>query len=117
MLQRRKKPKWNLREEPQIRCPSHLRWVRGFECVLSGKHECGPRIEAHHAREGSNGGMGLKPDDTTAVPLCNVAHAEIHQSGWMSFEKKYGVDLSKIAGELALKSPHRSKWMDRNDHD
>lgn len=112
MLQRRKAPKHGLRESAQIRSHGHLKFVRGFTCILWDKpgHECSGRIHAHHAREGANGGMGLKPGDDTAVPLCDLAHAEIHNVGWKTFEARYGVDLSKEAEKLWNVSRHRHKF-------
>lgn len=113
----RKRARMGVREPGQIRCAGHLQWIRRHACCVDGKadHACTGRIVAHHAREGANGGMGLKPDDTTAVPLCDLAHAIVHQIGWQSFEKRYGVDLSRIAEALAKASPHRIKWENRND--
>jgi hypothetical protein len=107
---RRIRQRVGIRSRPQIRCASHLQWVRGFVCAAHQSGECEGRTEAHHAREGANGGMGLKPDDTTAVPLCAFHHAEIHRIGWQSFEKRHRLDLSELARKLEATSPHRSKW-------
>lgn len=124
---RRKRPKMGLRESAVIRCPSHLRWVRGHECAIAGKqqtrgewrldhwHECEGRMEAHHVREGDHGhGMGQKPDDSTAVPLCASAHKRGHDMGWQTFEKEWRVNLSDIAEQLWKQSPHGQKW--RREH-
>ena len=123
---RLKRPKMGLREPSVIRCPGHMRWVRGFECSITGKeaewvdvdsrtiytmmHVCEGRIEAHHVREGSNGGVGLKPDDSTCVPLCATAHKRGHDGGWKTFEKEWRVDLTDIAERLWKQSPHRRAW-------
>lgn len=115
----RKRPRMGVRQPSQIRCAGHLQWVRRHACCIDGKagHQCVGKIVAHHAREGADGGMGLKPSDSTTVPLCDMAHGIVHQIGWQSFEARYGVDLSKIAAELWRVSPHRIKWESRNDHD
>jgi hypothetical protein len=49
--------------------------------------------------------MGMKPDDRWTVPLCSRHHGEGHQSGWRTFEAKYGVDLRRQAERLAALSP------------
>ena len=115
MLQKRKKPKMGIRQSSMIRSQGHLAFVRSFTCALWGKagHECSGRMHAHHCREGANGGTGLKPDDSTAVPLCDLAHTEIHNTGWQTFEKKWGVDLSAIAADIWRVSSHRRK-LDRS---
>lgn len=110
MLARRKPPKLGLRETPQIRCDSHLKWVRGFECVASGHGCCSGRIEAAHKRTGTDGGMSVKPSDTWAFPACTAHHAEQHSIGELSFQAKYGLDLDAICKKLALTSPHKAKW-------
>lgn len=60
-------------------------------------------------REGADGGMGMKPGDDTAIPLCGDAHAEGHRIGWRTFEARYGVDLDKLAAMYWRLSPHRKK--------
>jgi hypothetical protein len=112
-LPRRKtRPKMGVRQDSHIRSEGHMRWVRScFNCSIEGKagHVCSGPVVSHHCREGANGGTALKPDDSTVVPLCDGAHAEIHR-GWRTFEAKYGVDLSKVAADLWKISSHRKKW-------
>lgn len=111
MLQRRAKLKMGVKQPSVIRSPGHMKWVRSsWACCIFDKHECDGRNHAHHCREGANGGTGMKPDDSTVVPLCERAHEEIHRIGWKSFESKYRIDLSKEAQELWNKSPHRLTW-------
>lgn len=122
---RRTRPKMNVRESSVIRCASHLQWVRGHCCAIAERkvdhigwwHKCEGQIEAHHVREGANGGTGLKPDDSTAVPLCSRAHADGHARGWQTFEKTWGVDLDKLAAELWAKSPHRIRYQKQRESD
>ena len=125
---RLKRPRMNVREPSVIRCPGHLKWVRGHMCCLAGRktewadpdvrtiytmiHVCEGRIEAHHVREGDHGqGMGRKPDDSTAVPLCSFAHKRGHDKGWKTFEHEWRVDLNSIAEQLWKASPHRAKYL------
>ena len=86
---RRSHPRMNVRESSVIRCPGHLKWVRGLECCL-----------ADH----------WWPDDSTVVPLCAASHASGHQQGWATFQKRWRVDLVKIAADLWKASPHRIKY-------
>lgn len=70
----------------------------------------GTPIEAAHIRLGSHAGMGEKPGDDKAIPLCGGSmghHAEQHRIGEASFWKKYGKDPHKMAKQLWSLSPHR----------
>lgn len=111
-LKRRKRERFNSREPEQIRSESHLQWVRGHECCIAGRpgHECRGRIESHHVREGSNGGMGLKCDDSEAVPLCADGHSLGHTMGWQSFQRAFLVNLPAIAADLWRRSPAGIKY-------
>lgn len=59
-------------------------------------------------RLGTDGGTGLKPSDSWAVPLCFTHHAEIND-GARTFEKNHGVDLRALAEKLAALSPFLTK--------
>lgn len=83
----------------------HLAWIRSMPCAVH-RHTCGQKTHAHHVRRATGGGTGHKPDDRWAVPLCCTHHAEGHQTGWVTFEAKYGVDLRAIAEGLAATSPY-----------
>lgn len=98
-LKRRKKERRKEYAGP-IRSATHLQFVRGFVCILYGKHECEGRIEACHIRTGTDGGMGMKPSDCFTFPACEAAHAEQHRIGEAAFERKHGVSLRKEADEL-----------------
>lgn len=106
-LKRRKKQKTGLRQESRIRSYAHKKWVRGFECLIAGKHGCVGIIQAAHVRTGTDGYMGEKPSDCYVVPLCVAAHTEQHSIGEKSFERVYGVNFLGAAEELWRKSPHR----------
>lgn len=105
MLPRRqpKKPK----RESRWRSPAHLAWIRGFMCATP---ECdGMPIEAAHVRLGSGAGMGQKPDDWRAVPLCKPCHACQHAIGEESFWKHHhdlsGQTVEQLIDELCRASP------------
>lgn len=118
-LKRKKRPKMGLRVSPVIKCPGHLKWVRGHECMCLGKMEhiivgddymvtpdrCVGRIEAHHSTtRGAGGG------DETAVPLCAWHHASGHKMGWTTFQQRFGVDLASTAADLWKRSPHGQRY-------
>jgi hypothetical protein len=109
---RRKRERFNNREEQQIRCDGHLQWVRGHCCSVGGAsgNGCDGRIEAAHVRIGGQAGISQKPGDDRTIPLCTGHHGEQHQIGETSFERKHGIDMAKIAAALWQQSPHRLKY-------
>lgn len=115
MLPRRKPPKSGIERNPErVRSPGHRKWVRGHVCAASGLREpwhepCDGLIECAHVRTGTDGGTGIKPSDAWTVPLCKSHHAEQHAIGEPAFERKYGVNLKRIAEDLARRSPHLRK--------
>ena len=64
----RGKPKPNLHRRVQ-----HLAFVRQLPCVACGK---AAPSDAAHVRTGTDGGVGMKPGDRYAVPLCVACHAK-----------------------------------------
>ena len=114
MLPRRRKPQRSgIARVPRKHFPSHLAWLRGFVCCVHERGDCEGRIEAAHVRLGAHAGMGQKPDDRRAVPLCAHHHAEQHRIGEASFAAKYKIDLEAVADRLARVSPHRWRWEDQ----
>lgn len=110
-LPKRRKPQpMGLREAPQVRCASHLQWVRGHFCTVIGEGCDGSKIEAAHVRSSLDGGVGLKPGDQWTIPLCGWHHREQHQIGESAFERKYKINMRAIAEGLAARSPHKHKW-------
>lgn len=88
------------------RSPAHRAWVRGHACCACGSTAA---IECAHVRDGTDGGMGMKPSDRWTVSLCRDCHAEQHRIGEGPFERKHQIVLKALAGEFAAKSPHRLK--------
>lgn len=115
---RLKRSKMGLRDSSVIKCAGHLKWVRGHECCIAGVfgtsdiHRCFGRMEAHHSTtRGAGGG------DETAVPLCTAAHSIGHAIGWETFERRFRVDLEKIAAELWKQSPHGRTYRQQHTED
>ena len=84
------------------RSPAHRKWVRGHACCACGSTA---GIEAAHVREGTDGGMGMKPSDRWVISLCKGCHARQHSVG----EGNMGIDMNGLAEAFFKASPHRSK--------
>lgn len=106
MLKRRKRDKMGVREQTGISCRSHLQYVKGCVCLIAGKkgHVCGGTMHPHHVRKGTHTGMSQTPDDSEVVPLCAIAHEEVHK-GHDTFEAKYGLNLPAEAARHWNQSP------------
>ena|SRR3990167_8233061 len=87
--------------------PKHRAWIRSRPCTVENG-DCRGAVQAHHVRDETDGGMGLKPHDKWCVPLCMWHHDHGHRIGWQSFEKLHGVELRVEALRLAERSPDRS---------
>jgi hypothetical protein len=96
-----------------IRCPSHITWVRGHFCTINDP-ECSVRMEAAHVRIGTDGGTGMKPGDNWVIPLCGHHHAEQHQMGEATFERRHRINMKAIAEGLWRISPHGIRWRMEN---
>lgn len=117
---RRTRPRMMVKESAVIRCPQHLKWIRGLECATCASpivkrfgavcHYAGHKIEAAHVRTKTDGGIGMKPGDNWAIPLCHDHHRQQHDIGEPAFESIYSLDMKKIAAELWLSSPHGVRY-------
>jgi hypothetical protein len=85
-------PKLDLRKRRQ-----HLTFVRQLPCVACGK---AAPSEAAHVRTGTDGGVGVKPGDRYAVPLCTVCHAKQHRIGELSFWSELRIDPVSVSLRL-----------------
>lgn len=102
-----KKPK----RDNRVRCPAHLKWVAQHWCVVPGCDERDPeKIVAHHVRNGTDGGMGMKPGDQWVVSLSHKHHVELHAIGEDTFAERYDIDPKALAEEFWRRSPHRRAW-------
>lgn len=61
--------------------PSYLKFLRGKSCVVCQR----PAEHAHHVRLGHSAGVGMKPPDSRALPMCGPCHAELHHRGERSY--------------------------------
>jgi hypothetical protein len=82
----RRKPKPNLRRRVH-----HLFFVRQLPCVACGK---AAPSDAAHVRIGTEGGVGRKPGDRYAVPLCTACHAKQRRIGELTSGPRFASILS-----------------------
>lgn len=100
------------------RSQAHLGFVRGFACAVCGSTT---NVEAAHVRIGSGAGIGQKPDDWRAVPLCAGPHSNnLGQLGchnrqhivgephfWADYQTIHGQTVEQLIAELIKASPRR----------
>ena len=75
----------------------HLAFVRQLPCVACGR---AAPSEAAHVRTGTDGGVGMKPADRYAVPLCAACHAKQHRIGELTFWSALRIDPLNVALRL-----------------
>ena len=86
------KPKPEFRRRVQ-----HLAFIRLLPCVACGK---AAPSEAAHVRTGTDGGVGMKPGDRYAIPLCTACHAKQHRVGELTFWSALRIDPVNVALRL-----------------
>lgn len=103
---KRKVARSGILRAPKREYPRHRAWLRRHQCVVS---DCMQEpIEVSHIRTAANAGTGIKPHDSSAVPMCGGLaghHAEYHRIGHKSFEAKYRLDLFALAAAFVARSP------------
>lgn len=75
----------------------YLDFVKELKCTVSASFalvhaskRCQGQIIPHHTE---TGGVGMKGDDLSCIPLCNVHHSELHNNGVKTFSDKYSIDI------------------------
>ena len=63
-----------------LRSKKYLTFVREHPCIRCGKRETQAHHESFH-----NSGIGTKPSDSYAIPLCIQCHLERHSQGKQTF--------------------------------
>jgi len=69
-----------------VRSKAYLSFVACHPCQSCGS--IGGNI-AHHVRTAKNSGIGTKPSDHDTICLCHSCHAEVHQHGYLEWDKKH----------------------------
>lgn len=86
--------------------PRHRKFLRSFQCVVRGCED-GP-IEVSHIRTAANAGTGIKPHDSSAVPMCHAHHLLYHERGHDTFTNLFQLDLAAIAATFTRMSPDKA---------
>jgi hypothetical protein len=89
------------RQEPPVRDPAYLRFVRSFPC-----HVCRKRYGIEAAHVGPHG-IGQKASDFQTVSLCRVCHAQLHSTGPQRFQASHGVDFQELTAQ------YQALWNER----
>lgn len=98
-------------KEKTWRSPAYLAWIRKQPCAKCGHP--GP-CEAHHERYLGNGGTGLKPPDSEALPLCKSSfdregcHNEYDRVGPETFWGGKGYSLKIKLFQACME--HLDRW-------
>lgn len=99
------------KRDSRWRSPAHLNFIRSFACCACHSTI---KIEAAHVRLGSHAGIGQKPDDWRAVPLCGGSessgsgcHQLQHSQGERSFWKAVKLDPEALIAAFIKASPKR----------
>jgi hypothetical protein len=102
-----KPPRMGVREQERREFPKHQAFVRKQPCVVPGCKAW--VIRFCHVREGlplwARGWGSIKPHDAYGYPGCDLHHKEQHDTGEITFARKYGIDLHRIARSMAERSP------------
>jgi len=86
-----------LPEPKRIRSKEHLTFVARQPCLICGRTP----TQAHHLRFAQPRAMARKVSDEYVVPLCNIHHFELHQTGdEQAWWKDKGIDPIGVAREL-----------------
>jgi hypothetical protein len=103
-LPKYREPKRDTGRETQYRSQKHRKFVRSLVCTAwkeDGANCLGPRTFCH-VRCGTDAGGSQTPSDWWGYPACAHHHIEDqHQHGEKEFERKYRVNLKKLALQLA----------------
>jgi hypothetical protein len=90
--------------DKRFRSPSHCNFVRSHACCGCGATA---GIEVAHVRNGTDGGMSMKPGDYWTISLCSKCHSWQHMIGETSFEAEKVIDMKALAREFVKASPKR----------
>lgn len=82
----------------------YLAWLRELPCVACGRTSTDSYCsQAAHVRVGGDGGMGLKPSDYRAVPLCFMCHRAQHDYGERTFWERAKLDPQVVIATLLVR--------------
>lgn len=86
--------------ERRLRDPAYLAWLHELCCTVGGTKD---DLIAHHVTVG-RGRMGVKEDDSLAIPLSSRWHNDfpdsLHMLGERNFWTRWGIDPFPLARDL-----------------
>lgn len=90
------------------------RWKSQTHCTFLRKFACSAchsesGIEVSHIRIGTDGGLGRKPSDYYAIPLCKDYHTALHTDGEATFYRTAKIDAHALAEAFCNASPKRAE--------
>ena len=97
-------------KRPREKDAKHLDFVRSLPCVCCGNDI---ETEAAHLRTGNltygkpPTGMGEKPSDKWALPLCGECHRDQHKGNEIVFWRSIGIDPYILAMSLYVNTGDR----------
>jgi hypothetical protein len=101
----RKLPKKQKRST-RFRSQRHCSHIRQHACAAC---DADSPIEVAHYRLGSGAGMGQRPHDWSAAPLCRDCHSLQHSRGERTFWQEAGKDPLAVIEALIRTSPVRAE--------
>ena len=102
---KRVRPKMGIEQQVSREWPIHRAFLRRHQCCVNG---CpGVPIQVAHVRSAANSGIGIKPSDASAIPLCASHHTQQHSIGQTAFERLYKIDLTELAQAFVRISPDK----------
>lgn len=102
-----RKVRQDMGRAPRQRDADHLEAIRQCPCVKCGMDPCGEAAHVRMTRTGKKiSGIGNKPSDFFAVPLCRDCHGEQHRVGELSFWHNLEIDPLRLAETLYRLSPN-----------
>lgn len=78
-----------MEKQKTYRDERYLGYIRTLPCCVCGRSNAEP----HHA---DTGGVGIKCNDTRAIPLCHICHTECHSIGKGTFQERKNVDFKAV---------------------
>jgi len=86
---------------------AYLAFIRKQPCCVTGSSG---DIHAHHIRQGTVAGTGIKPSDYRAVPLSPTSHFYLHQKGEKAFWEMNAIDPEILVMKFLTSFWLQNQW-------
>jgi len=87
---------------------TYLNWLKTQPCANPRCEGFGGDVVPAHQRILGNGGVGLKPPDEDALPLCTNCHHKEHQGAVTFWDCKDKTETKELVRKLQKK--HLARW-------